>query len=151
MMNNQFFDPIILSLKVAIVSSILVFISGIVIGKLMARRNFSGKIIVETIFLLPIVLPPSVVGFLLIILFGKSSVIGQAVEWLFNQPIMFTWWATVIAATVVSFPLMYQAVKIGFESVNSEIEDASRVDGANEWHVLSIFLSHLHQKQLYLV
>jgi len=135
-MNNEFLDPIELSIKVAIVSSVLVFFSGMIVGKFMARKKFPGKIVLETIFLLPIVLPPSVVGFLLIIIFGKNSVVGQAVEWLFHQPIIFTWWAAVIAASVVAFPLMYQAVKTGLESVHSEIEDASRVDGANEWQVL---------------
>ncbi|BAB07047.1 molybdenum transport system (permease) [Halalkalibacterium halodurans C-125] len=89
----------------------------------------------DTVLLLPLVLPPSVVGFLLIIIFGRQSPIGQGIEWVFQQPIMFTWWAAVIAATVVAFPLMYQSAKSGFETIDREIEDASRVDGANERQV----------------
>ena len=67
------------------------------------------------------VLPPTVVGFFLIVLFGKQSFVGQAIEWLFNQPIIFTWWAAVIASIVVAFPLMYQSGKAGFQSIDSKI------------------------------
>lgn len=102
----------------------------------MARKRFAGKVIVETMLMLPLVLPPSVVGFLLIVIFGSNSPVGR----IFHQPIMFTWWAAVIASSVVAFPLMYQAAKTGFQSVDGEIEDAARVDGANEFKVL-LFIS----------
>jgi molybdate transport system permease protein len=72
-----------------------------------------------------------VVGFLLIIVFGRNGIGGRLVEWVFNQPIMFTWWAAVIASAVVAFPLMYQSAKAGFEAVDEDIENAARVDGAN--------------------
>ncbi len=104
----------------------------------MANRKFKGKALVETVFLLPLVLPPSVVGFLLIVIFGRNSLIGQLIEKLFEQPVMFTWWAAVIAAAVVAFPLMYQSSKAGFEAVDKDIEGAARVDGANEWKVFTI-------------
>lgn len=104
----------------------------------MANTKFKGKALIETAFLLPLVLPPSVVGFLLIVLFGRNSPIGQWIENLFHQPVMFTWWAAVIAATVVAFPLMYQSAKTGFEAIDEEIEDAARVDGANEFKLLLV-------------
>jgi molybdate transport system permease protein len=132
-MATDFWSPVRLSIEIATVSSVIVVILGIVFGKVMARKRFKGKAIVETVFLLPLVLPPTVVGFLLIVGFGRNSVIGQWIEWIFNQPVMFTWWAAIIAATVVAFPLMYQSAKTGFEAIDEDIENAARVDGANEF------------------
>ncbi|OCA90520.1 molybdenum ABC transporter permease subunit [Bacillus sp. FJAT-27225] len=132
-MSAEFWSPIKLSLQVASISGVLVVLFGLFFGRLMANRKFKGIALVETFFLLPLVLPPSVVGFLLIVLFGRNSGIGKFVEWIFHQPIMFTWWAAVIAATVVAFPLMYQSAKTGFESIDEDIEHAARVDGASEW------------------
>lgn len=139
-MAQDFWSPVTLSIEIASVSSILVFVLGLVLGKFMAHTKFKGKAIVETFFLLPLVLPPSVVGFLLIVIFGRNSLVGQAIESIFKQPIMFTWWAAVIAAIVVAFPLMYQSAKTGFESIDHDIEDAARVDGANAFK-LFIFIS----------
>jgi molybdate transport system permease protein len=139
-MPQDFWSPVRLSIEIAFVSSILVFVLGLVLGKFMAHTKFKGKSIVETIFLLPLVLPPSVVGFLLIVIFGRYSLVGQVIESIFKQPIMFTWWAAVIAAIVVAFPLMYQSAKTGFESIDHDIEDAARVDGANAFK-LFIFIS----------
>jgi molybdate transport system permease protein len=128
--------PIILSIKIALLSTIFVLIFGIAIGKIMSHKKIKGKAIFETLFMLPLVLPPTVVGFLLIVLFGKQSPIGQMIEWIFKQPIMFTWWAAVIASTVVAFPLMYQSAKTGFEAIDEDIVNAARVDGANKFKLL---------------
>jgi molybdate transport system permease protein len=135
MINELIWGPVKLSLQVASFSLLVVLVVGVLTARFMANRIFKGKAIVDTLLLLPLVLPPSVVGFLLIVIFGKNSYVGQFVEWLFNQPIIFTWWAAVIAAIVVAFPLMYQSVLVGFESIDKDIEDASRIDGANEWNV----------------
>lgn len=132
-MASDFWSPVRLSIEIASVSSIMVVFLGILFGKVMARKRFNGKAIVETVFLLPLVLPPTVVGFLLIVVFGRNSVVGQWIDWIFKQPVMFTWWAAVIAATVVAFPLMYQSAKTGFEALDEDIENAARVDGANEF------------------
>ncbi|UPW82218.1 molybdate ABC transporter permease subunit [Lysinibacillus sp. Ag94] len=134
-MSTDFWSPIKLSIEIALVSGVIVIVTGILFGKWMAKRNFKGKLFLETVLLLPLVLPPTVIGFLLIVIFGKNSVLGNLITWLFNQPIMFTWWAAVIASTVVAFPLMYQSAKTGFESVDVDIENAARVDGAHEWQV----------------
>jgi molybdate transport system permease protein len=135
----EFWSPVWLSIKVAFVSGVIVVLFGTVIAKWMARRRFKGKMAIETLLMLPLVLPPSVVGFLLIVLFGKNSVIGKTIEALFHAPIMFTWYAAVIASSVVSFPLMYQSAKAGFEAVDEMVEGAARIDGANEyqvfWHI----------------
>lgn len=134
-MLEEFINPIKISVQVAIIASLVVIIIGTLIAKVMSRKNVKGKIFLETMFLLPLVLPPSVVGFVLLVVFGVNSPIGELVEWIFQQPIVFTIWAAILAAIVVSFPLMYQSAKNGFDSVNSDIEDASRVDGATERQV----------------
>ncbi|WP_026695457.1 molybdate ABC transporter permease subunit [Peribacillus kribbensis] len=139
-MDNNFWTPIDLSIEVALVSILWVLIFGVFFGKVMADMKFKGKVFIETLFLLPLVLPPTVVGFLLIILFGRNSPIGSWIEWIFKQPLMFTWWAAVIASAVVAFPLMYQSARTGFEAVDQDIEDAARVDGANEFKVF-VFIS----------
>ncbi|CAH0344288.1 molybdate ABC transporter permease subunit [Bacillus sp. CECT 9360] len=128
----DFWTPVSLSIKVAILSGVIVFFLGMWAARILARKRFRGRVLVETIFLLPLVLPPSVVGFLLIVVFGHNSPVGRTIEWMFHQPVMFTWWAAVIASIVVAFPLMYQSAKAGFEAIDGEIENAARVDGANE-------------------
>ncbi|MEH7381737.1 molybdate ABC transporter permease subunit [Bacillus sp. JJ1533] len=134
-MEQLFWSPIKLSITIAITAGCIVLLLGLVTGKWMAHKQFKGKLILETLLMLPLVLPPSVVGFLLIVIFGRNSFVGTFFEKLTGQPIMFTWWAAVIASTVVAFPLMYQSVKTGFRSVNTEIEDAARTDGADEFRI----------------
>lgn len=134
-MSNDFWTPIKLSLGIASISVIIVFFFGILAARILSRKRFFGKTAVETILTLPLVLPPTVVGFLLIIIFGINSPVGRAIEEIFGSPIMFTWWAAVIASSVVAFPLMYQSAKTGFLSIDPGAEEAARVDGANEWKV----------------
>ncbi|MFP3125366.1 molybdate ABC transporter permease subunit [Ectobacillus funiculus] len=136
-MFKEFWEPVQLSLEISLVSGITVFILGTFISWLMVKFPFKGKIIIETMIMLPLVLPPSVIGFLLIIIFGKNSWLGEAIVFLFKQPIIFTWWAAMIASTVVAFPLMYMSAKTGFQNVDSDIEEAAAVDGAN---TLKVFL-----------
>ncbi|WP_138417846.1 molybdate ABC transporter permease subunit [Aquibacillus sediminis] len=133
---QAFWQPIQLSFQVTSLAVTIVTIFGILIGWFMSNHHFKGKTAVETLILLPVVLPPTVVGFLLVVVFGGSSIIGQLMDYFFNQSIMFTMVAAVIAAVVVSFPLMYQSVKTGFDTVDQDVENAGRVDGANEWKVL---------------
>ncbi|WP_088066676.1 molybdate ABC transporter permease subunit [Gottfriedia luciferensis] len=134
-MIEEFLIPLEISIKVAIVAGIIVIILGTIIGRILSLKSFKGKTLLETIIMLPLVLPPTVVGFLLIVIFGRQSILGRLIEWFFNQPIIFTWWAAVIASIVVAFPLMYQSAKTGFLGVDKEIEDAARVCGANEWEI----------------
>jgi molybdate transport system permease protein len=139
-MTDHFWDPVKLSLEIAVVSGFIVLILGLFLGKWMAKARFKGKAVIETVFLLPLVLPPTVVGFLLLVIFGKKSPIGQFIESIFKQPIIFTWWAAVLAAVVVAFPLMYQSAKTGFEEVDGDVEDAARVDGASCFQIF-LFVS----------
>lgn len=132
---DLFWAPVRLSLVVALISSLVTIILGSLLAKWMSRKNFRGKLILETAFMLPIVLPPTVVGFLLLVFFGRNSFVGSIIERIFDAPLLFTWWAAVIASIVVSFPLVYQTMKVGFSSVDQELEAAGRSIGANEWQV----------------
>ncbi|GIP37026.1 putative molybdenum transport system permease protein YvgM [Paenibacillus sp. J31TS4] len=132
---HAFWSPVRLSLKVSLTASLLVLILGAATAWWMSRRSFRGKVVVETVFLLPLVLPPTVVGFLLLVALGRKSWLGRAVDWMFASPIIFSWWAAVIAAVVVAFPLVYQTMRTGFSSVDRECQAAARSSGANEWQV----------------
>jgi molybdate transport system permease protein len=147
-MESEFWSPILLSLKVASISVILVFVSGILLARLLSKRQFKGKMLVEIFLLLPIVLPPTVIGFLLIFFFGGNSLVGSLINRLFASSIMFTPLAAVISSSIVAFPLMYQTVRIGFQSVDKGIEDAARVDGANEWNVFFLVTLPLSTKSI---
>jgi molybdate transport system permease protein len=133
---NEFIDPVLLSLKVAVVASIIVCFIAVSAARLMSGASFRGKTLVETVFMLPLVLPPTVVGFILLVIFGRNSWVGTTIERIFDQSLVFTWYAAVIAAVVVAFPLVYQTVKVGFQSIDKDLETAARSFGANEWQVL---------------
>ncbi|MEK8128725.1 molybdate ABC transporter permease subunit [Paenibacillus filicis] len=135
MNGHEFITPIKLSLQVAFISSIVVVILGVGAAWWMSRASFRGKIVLETAFMLPLVLPPTVVGFVLLVMLGRKSWLGTFIEWLFSAPVIFSWWAAVIAAVVVAFPLVYQTMKVGFSSVDGDVEAAARSYGANEWKV----------------
>lgn len=129
--------PVILSLRVALISVVIITCLGIPLSRLMARREFYGKDIVEAAITLPLVLPPSVVGYGLLLLIGKNGLLGKALAGM-GISLIFTWWAVVLAATVVSFPLMYQSAKAAFQSVDINFEKAARTLGASE---VRIFLT----------
>src|SRR5690625_4438175 len=101
----------------------------------MARHSFRGKGIIEAIFMLPLVLPPTVVGFGLLYLFGKNGIIGGILLDLFDFQVVFTWYAVILAAVVVSFPLMYQSASAAFKQYNQNIENAAFTMGASKWRV----------------
>lgn len=133
---DAFLEPVWLSVKISFTASLLVMVLGIWTAHRIGGRRFFGKTLLETALLLPLVLPPTVVGFLLLVLLGRRSWIGRLWEWWFDRPVIFTWHAAVIAAVVVAFPLVYQTLKAGFASVPCEVKDAARLDGAGEWQLL---------------
>lgn len=136
---HQFWSPIMISLQVTIIASIIAFIFAVSAAWLMKKRSFRGKSLIETMFLLPLVLPPSVVGFGLLVLLGQNSWIGLFIETIFEQSLVFTKGAAVVSAFVVAFPLIYMTLKSGFEQIDHEFEDAARSMGAGEvqvfWYV----------------
>lgn len=129
------YSPLLLSLKISSISTIVVFILGLVVSRYLSRRNFFGKSVIESVLLLPLVLPPTVVGFGLLLLFGKNGPIGMLLlEW-FDIQIVFTWVGAVIAAIVVSFPLMYQSASAAFQNYDRNLENAALTMGASKWKV----------------
>lgn len=146
--SEQFWAPVTLSLQVSIAATVISFLLGIVAAWRMASASFPGKSILETMFLLPLVLPPSVIGLILLVLLGHRSWIGQAAEALFHMSLIFHPFGAVIAAAVVSFPLVYQTLKAGFQSVNQDFKEAARTQGANEWQVLRYILLPLGFRSL---
>lgn len=131
----QIWSPIRLSLQVAAISSVLSTCAGIFIAWCMSISRFPGKVIAETLFMLPLVLPPTVIGFLLLVFLGRNSWVGQVIESIFSTSIIFSWGAAVIASIVVSFPLVYQTMKNGFAAIDTNLMDAARSSGASEWQV----------------
>ncbi|MBO8163429.1 MAG: molybdate ABC transporter permease subunit [Brevibacillus sp.] len=134
-MEHTTFSPLLLSLKVAGVSTVIVFLTGMLLARLLARRSFPGKGVLEALFLLPLVLPPTVVGFGLLVLFGKNGIIGKWLLALFDLQVVFTWVGAVIASVVVSFPLMYQSAAAAFASIDQKLEQAAKTMGASAWKV----------------
>jgi molybdate transport system permease protein len=127
-------SPLRISLATTIVATALTFALGILAARVMYGRKSRLRGWIDGVFTLPLVLPPTVVGFLLLLAFGRRSVIGQALEHL-GFVIAFSWPATVIAAVVIAFPLMYRTALGGFEQVNPTLLEAARTLGAAEWRV----------------
>ncbi|MDS9470685.1 molybdate ABC transporter permease subunit [Sporosarcina pasteurii] len=134
-MNELNLSPLWLSIKTASFATVIVFILGVILARMIARNHFPGKSILEAIILLPLVLPPTVVGFGLLYLFGKNGFIGQWLSHYFDIQIVFTWYAVIIAAVVVSFPLMYQSASAAFQQYDRNIEHAAYTMGASKWKV----------------
>jgi molybdate transport system permease protein len=132
---NDYLTPLWISLKTVLVTTAITFILGIAAARWMSRYTGKIKPIIDGIFILPLVLPPTVVGFGLLLFMGKHGWGGKFLA-LFNTSVVFSWPATVIAAAVMSFPLMYMTTKGAFEQVDTNIENAARTLGASEWRVL---------------
>jgi molybdate transport system permease protein len=129
------YEPIILSLKVALIAVTVDAVLGTLVARIMARRDFPGKNLIESCIILPMVLPPTVLGYGLLILLGKRGPLGRLLLNLFDWQIVFSWWAAIFAAAVVSFPLMYQSAKAAFSSVDVSLEQAARTLGCGEGRV----------------
>jgi molybdate transport system permease protein len=127
-------SPLWISLATSIAATALTLIVGVAAASWRQRHTGSAFAILDGIFLLPLVLPPTVVGFLLLLLFGKNGPIGQALL-RFGVVIVFSWPATVIAAAVVSFPLMYVTARAALEQIDPNFLQAARTLGASEWRV----------------
>ena len=127
---------LLLSLRVALCSMVLLAIPGIWLGWLLARRNFMGKSLVDALVHLPLVLPPVVTGYLLLLLLGRRGILGSHLESWFDVRIAFTWKGAAIAAAVMAFPLMVRSVRLAIEMTDRQLEDAARVHGAGPWRVM---------------
>jgi len=125
-------SPILISLKVAAIATVITLIMGVLLARLFTKYNFKGKDILEALVLLPMVLPPSLTGYGLLILFGKRGILGRLLYDSFGMSIVFTWAAACIASAVVAVPLMYQSCKAAFLNTDHVYEKAARTLGASE-------------------
>ncbi|WP_097027538.1 molybdate ABC transporter permease subunit [Clostridium peptidivorans] len=128
-------NAIILSLKISIISTITVLILSLIVLKLLWKNNSIMRDFIETILSLPLVLPPSVIGYILLIVLSKNSTLGKLLYNNFNLQIIFTTSAGIIAAVIVSFPLMYQSIKSSIISIDKSCIEAARTMGASELQI----------------
>jgi len=126
--------PLWISIKTAFMATFIVFFMGVIAAWFMSRYQGKGREIFDGVLTLPIVLPPTVVGFILLIIIGKNSPVGSFLNQL-GITLIFSWSATVIAATVVSFPLMYRTSIGAFEQIDRNILNAARTLGVSEWKI----------------
>jgi molybdate transport system permease protein len=128
-------SPLFISLKTATASTAVAFFPGILAARWLAHTPGSrGKALADGILIMPLLLPPTVVGFLLLLVFGNRGLTGRMLdEW--GISVVFTWPGAVIAAAVVTFPLMYRTARGAFEQVDPDLLDAARTMGATEWQV----------------
>ena len=127
--------PLWLSLRVAALSTVFSLLLGLWVAYLLANREFRGKELVDAAATLPLVLPPTVLGYYLLVALGRESGLGRAYEAVVGQPLVFTWQAAVVAATVHAFPLLVKTARAALESVDRSCEKAARTLGASEWRV----------------
>ncbi|EHQ89683.1 molybdate ABC transporter permease subunit [Desulfosporosinus youngiae] len=128
------FAPLLISLRAATISTIVTFFSGIAAACFVSGYRGKFKGLIDGVLTLPLVLPPTVVGFLLLVLFGKNGPLGRLLMAV-GQTVIFSWPATVIAASVVAFPLMYRTVRSAFEQIDQNIINAARTLGVSEWKI----------------
>jgi molybdate transport system permease protein len=127
-------SPLWISLATSAVATVLTLLIGLAAAAWRERRSGLNAALVDGIFLLPLVLPPTVVGFFLLLLFGRNGPLGRLLL-AFGATIVFSWPATVMAATVVAFPLMYLTARAALEQVDPHLIQAARTLGASEWRV----------------
>ncbi len=128
---NAFLPVTFLSLKVALTATLVLIPTGTFLGWVLARKQFPGKTLVEGAISIPLVLPPVVTGYMLLILLGPKGYIGEQLA-ILGIRLAFTWQAAVVAAATVSLPLMVRAVRLAVEGVDEELEDAARLLRASE-------------------
>jgi molybdate transport system permease protein len=124
--------PFWLSLRVAAVATIISVALGLGLAYLLARRQFRGRELLDSVITLPIVLPPTVLGYYLLVLLGRSSGMGAAFESVFGFPLVFSWQAAVVAAMFHSIPLLVKSARAALETVDRNLENAARTLGASE-------------------
>jgi molybdate transport system permease protein len=124
--------PLWLSLRVAVISTAIALVIGLWLAWTLANRSFRGKEVLDAAVTLPLVLPPTVLGYYLLLVLGRTSPIGEIYQWLFGGPLLFTWQAAVVASLFHSTPLLVKSARAAFENVDRSYERAARNLGATE-------------------
>jgi molybdate transport system permease protein len=129
--------PLLLTLKVAAWATLIALVTGVLAGFVLARSRFPGRETLDAVLTLPMVLPPTVLGYYLLVLVGRKGIVGQWLDQSFGITLIFTWQGAVIAAAIVAFPLVFKAARAAFENVDAHLEQAARSLGYGE---LKVFL-----------
>jgi molybdate transport system permease protein len=126
--------PVWLSLRVSLTATALTLLAGVPLAWLLARKRFAGRNVLEAVVVLPLVLPPTVLGYYLLVAIGSRGPVGRALA-VAGLELAFTWGAAVLAACVGSIALVIKAAQAGFETVDQQLEQAARTLGRSEWSV----------------
>ena len=140
--------PLWLSLRVAVASTVIALAAGLAIAYLLANRNFRGREFVDALVTLPLALPPTVLGFYLLVLIGRNSIFGKIWEAVFGSPLVFTVKAAIIAAVIHAAPLLIKSARAAFESVDHRYERAARSLGASEFRLFCYVTLPLARRQI---
>jgi molybdate transport system permease protein len=125
-------EPLLLTMKVAGLATAAAFLTGVVAAFVLARFRFFGREWLDAALTLPLVLPPTVMGYYLVVLLGRNGVIGGALHDILGITLIFTWQGAVVASSIVSFPLVYKAARTAFMEVDKNLENAARTLGLPE-------------------
>lgn len=134
-MTGEAWQIVFFTIEVSALSTLSILPCGIAIAWLMARRDWPGKAVVETLVMLPLFVPPVATGLVLLMLFGRHGPLGSFMQRGLGLEIIFTWRAVVLACAVMSFPLLVRTAQSAFQEVNPRLEDIARTLGASDWRV----------------
>lgn len=138
-----------LSLQVALIATLLSIFFGCAFAYILSRRDLPGKDLLDVLLMLPLVLPPTVTGYMLVVLFGAKGLLGRPIYDLTGYSLMFTWQAAVLCSFIVSMPLMLRTAKASFESVDNNLVQASYLMGYSELHTFFRIILPLSRRGLY--
>ena len=148
-MNNMIIDSTITSIKVSVISVIITFIIAILLVYFNSYKKNKKKNIIDMLILLPMFIPPSAIGYIILVMLGKNSFIGVILEKYFNVRIIFTIQACIISSVIVTLPLMYQSIKTSIFSIEEDIINAGKLDGANDFQIFTKIILPLCKKGIY--
>ena len=134
-MNNLDLFPLWLSLRVALLATAFVVVAGVGLAWLLARKKFFGREVLDAVVTLPLVLPPTVLGYYLLVLLGRTGPVGRIYESVTGGQLVFTWRGAVVAAAVGALPLMVKTARASIAGVDPQLEDSARTLGKSEWQV----------------
>jgi len=141
--------PLWLSLRVAGFATVISLAISLSVAYLLASRQWRGKELLDAVTTLPLVLPPTVLGYYLLVVIGRQSLLGRLYEWIFGTPLVFTWQAATLAALFHSTPLLIKFARAAFESIDPSFERAARNLGASEWKVFWRVTVPLARRSIY--
>jgi len=148
-MNNIIVNSTIISIKVSLISVLITFFISITFIYFNSYKKNKKKSIMDILILLPMFIPPSAIGYIILITLGKNSFIGVILEKYFNIRIIFTIQACIIASVIVTLPLMYQSIKTSIFAIDQDIINASKLDGASDFKIFTKIILPLCKNGIY--